>query len=170
MPLLGGMWVGIYTDPLLPLLKISFTPIKGSMALMPLSYASDSIVQPGFVNGGQSEEAKRPSGGSPPTIGRVFENLCMKTAFSCTLNAIIRGYRLYNLLSSNQGGGGGHGPLCPLAMPMTVVQPGFVNGRPKRGSKSTERGGGCGRGIPLPSSVASCLVLGGGGEAPKIYR
>ena len=28
----------------------------------------------------------------------------------------------------------------PLAMPVTVVQPGFVNGGPKRGSKATERG------------------------------
>ena len=38
---------------------------------------------------------------------------------------------------SNQPGVGGH--LCPLAMPVTVVQPGFVNGKPKRGSKATER-------------------------------
>ena len=31
-------------------------------------------------------------GGFPSSHGReIFENLCMKTAFSCTLNAIIRG-------------------------------------------------------------------------------
>ena len=31
-------------------------------------------------------------GGFPPSHGReIFENLCMKTAFSCTLNTIIRG-------------------------------------------------------------------------------
>ena len=51
------------------------------------------------------EGAKRPSpseqserggrvweGGVPlPTVGRFFENLCMKTEFSSTLNDIIRG-------------------------------------------------------------------------------
>ena len=31
-------------------------------------------------------------GGGPSSHGReIFENSCMKTAFSCTLNAIIRG-------------------------------------------------------------------------------
>ena len=39
----------------------------------------------------------------------------------------------------------GHGRLCPLAMPVTVVQPGFVNGG---------------------TSVASFLVWGGGGARP----
>ena len=39
---------------------------------------------------------------------------------------------LFNFFYSNQrGGGGGHGRLCPLAMLVTVVQPGFVNGEPK---------------------------------------
>ena len=27
----------------------------------------------------------------PPTVGRCFENSCMKTAFSSTLNYIIKG-------------------------------------------------------------------------------
>ena len=27
----------------------------------------------------------------PPTVRKIFKNSCMKTAFSCTLNAIIRG-------------------------------------------------------------------------------
>ena len=31
-------------------------------------------------------------------------------------------------------------PLCPLAMPVTVVQPGFVIGRSKRGSEATKAG------------------------------
>ena len=45
--------------------------------------------------------------------------------------------------------GTGHGPLCPLAMPVPVVQPaGFVNGRPKRGSEAPERGEGVGGGYP----------------------
>ena len=30
----------------------------------------------------------------PPTVGRFFENLCIKTAFSSTLNDIIRGYSM----------------------------------------------------------------------------
>ena len=33
-----------------------------------------------------------------------------------------------NLYYSTQWGGGGRGRLCPLAMPVTVVQLGFVNG------------------------------------------
>ena len=45
-----------------------------------------------FQQGGQSEGAKRPSGGGgvvPPSHGReIFENSCMKTEFYCTLNAI----------------------------------------------------------------------------------
>ena len=39
---------------------------------------------------------------------------------------------------------GEHGPLCILAIPVTVVQPGFVNG-----SEVTERGEGVGGGFPL---------------------
>ena len=42
---------------------------------------------------------------------------------------------------------GEHGPLCILAIPVRVVQPGFVNGGPKQGREVTERGGGCGRGV-----------------------
>ena len=47
--------------------------------------------------------------------------------------------------------GAGHEPLCPLAVPVTVVQPGFVNGGPKRGSEATERGEGVGGGFPPPT-------------------
>ena len=43
--------------------------------------------------------------------------------------------------------GGGHGPLSPLAMPVPVVQPGFINLGSKRGSKATERGEGVGGGF-----------------------
>ena len=38
--------------------------------------------------------------------------------------------------------------LCPLAMPVTVVQPGFVNRGPKRVSEATKRGEGVGGGFP----------------------
>ena len=48
-----------------------------------------------FNRGGQSEGAKRPSGGGGgggAKEGDFFvENSCMKTAFSSTLNDIIRG-------------------------------------------------------------------------------
>ena len=53
--------------------------------------------------------------------------------------------------SDQRGGGGGHGPMSPLAQPVTMVQPGFINGGPKRGSEATERGkgvGGGGGGVP----------------------
>ena len=42
--------------------------------------------------------------------------------------------------------------MCPLAMPVTVVQPGFVNGGPKRGSEATERGEGVGERFPPPTA------------------
>ena len=98
-----------------------------------------TVVQPGFVNGGPE----------------IFENLCMKTAFSCTLKIPLLGGTsmlcemaytnpllppVLNLFYSNQPGGGGAWTLEILAMPVTVVQPGFVNGGPKRGSETTERG------------------------------
>ena len=84
-----------YTNPLLPLLLNYFTPIKGAGAwpLVPLAMPV-TVVQPGIVNGGQSEGAKRPSGGGCgfPSHGReIFQNLCLKTTFSCTLVTIIRG-------------------------------------------------------------------------------
>ena len=44
---------------------------------------------------------------------------------------------------SNQGGGGAW-----AAMPVVVVQPGFVNLGSKRGSEATERGEGVGGGKP----------------------
>ena len=53
-----------YTNPLLPPFFFFFyTPIKGAWALVPLSYASDNGVARICQQGGQSEGAKRPSGG-----------------------------------------------------------------------------------------------------------
>ena len=91
MSLLGGWLCEVtYTNPLLsPSLKNYFTPIKGTgtCPLVPLamgSYASD---------GGAARICQRgPKRGSEATErGEIFENYCMKTAFSCTLNTIIRG-------------------------------------------------------------------------------
>ena len=89
MPLSGGWLCEVtYTNPLFsPSLKNNFTPIKGT-GTCPLVPMPVTVVQPGFVNGGQSEGAKRRSGGR---VWEIFENSCMKTAFSCTLNTIIRG-------------------------------------------------------------------------------
>ena len=41
-----------------------------------------TVVQPGFFNRGKSEGA----GGGGSHDRKIFENLGMKTAFSCTLN------------------------------------------------------------------------------------
>ena len=48
-------------------------------------------------------------------------------------------------------------PLCPLAMPVTVVQPElFCYGGPKRGNEATYSGGGCGWAVSsLPCTVGN---------------
>ena len=56
----------------------------GHGPLVHLSYSSNSGAAK-ICQRGQSEGAKRPS------EGRFFPNLCMKLAFSCTLDTIIRG-------------------------------------------------------------------------------
>ena len=39
-----------------------------------------------------TERGEGVGGGCPPSHGReIFEIMCMKTAFSCTVNVIIRG-------------------------------------------------------------------------------
>ena len=48
--------------------------------------------------------------------------------------------------------GAGHGPLCPLAVPVTVVQASTV-----KGGKARERGG-CGRGVPHGREIFENLV------------
>ena len=89
-----------------------------------LNYASDSDA---------SRICQRGGGGGKRGVGRgfreIFDNSCMKTAFSCTLNAITvlgGGGRLCEeaytspqlppfLSNPINGGGGGHGPLVPLS-------------------------------------------------------
>ena len=56
-------------------------------------------------------------------------------------NPILPSFKFFH---SNQGEGGGHGLLYPLAMP--VPQLAFVNLGSKRGSEATEWGGGGGGG------------------------
>ena len=103
MALLGG-WLCEVTYIPIPystlLLKNYFTPIKGGggMALCALSYASDGgaarICQRGAKAREQSDRAGggcgRPWEGVPPSHGReIFQNLCLKTAFSCTLDPLL---------------------------------------------------------------------------------
>ena len=179
MALLGGWLCEVtYINPLLPP-SFEKLPIKGAGAwsLVPLAMPV-TVVQPGFVNGGPkrgSEAAERGEGvgGVSPSHGReICQNLCLKTAFSCTLDTIIRGslcrgidqflllfffhsfpnefvpgkhfpfpfLSSFVLLADQWGGGGGGiAPLCILAIPVTMVQPRFVNGGRARG--------GCGRGV-----------------------
>ena len=88
MSLLGGKLCEVaYTNPLLPPFKL-FTPIMGAWPLVPLSYASDSGAARICQRGGGGVKAREGGGGYREIF---FENLCMKMAFSCTLNAIIRG-------------------------------------------------------------------------------
>ena len=126
------------------------------------------VVQPGFVNHRVKARVWE-RGFPPPTVGRFFfvENSCMKLAFSCTLNAIIRGYSYvrwhipipYSPFKKNSFTPiikGSMGPNVPLiAMPVTIVQPEFVNGGQSEGAKrpSGERVWE-GRGsLPLPTVV-----------------
>ena len=85
----------IYKSPIYSPFSFFFTPIKGEHGPLCILAIAVTVVQPGFVNGGQSKGAKRPSGGRVWEGGfhgrEIFENSCMKTAFSCTLNTIIRG-------------------------------------------------------------------------------
>ena len=84
--------------PYPPFQNFFYSNQRGARVLVPLIAMPVTVVQPGLSTGRQSEGAKRPSGGRvwevgyPPTVGRYFfETSCMKTAFSCALNAIIRG-------------------------------------------------------------------------------
>ena len=56
-----------YTNPLLPPLKIYFTPIKGAgaWALVAIT-VSVTVEQPGFVNGGPKQGSESTERGTPP--------------------------------------------------------------------------------------------------------
>ena len=65
------------------------------MAPCALSYASEGGAARICQRGAKSEGAKRPSGGRvwegvSPSHGReIFQNLCLKTAFSCILDTSV---------------------------------------------------------------------------------
>ena len=155
MALLGGWLCEVtYTNSLLSLLlKNYFTPIKGAGAwpLVPLAICQwrwcSQDLSMGAKQGSEVTERGEGVGGfffTTPTVGRFFENLCMKTTFLAHYMAVLGGwlcevtytnpllpFLLKNYFTPIKGAGAW--PLVPLAMPVTVVQPGFVNGGPKRG-------------------------------------
>ena len=63
------------------------------LCVVPISGVARIFQQGGPKRGsGATERGEGVGGGCPPpTVGRFFENLCMKTAFSSTLNDIIGG-------------------------------------------------------------------------------
>ena len=170
MPLLRGrlFWSGIYHIPT----KINEVGGRWHGRLCPLAIPV-TVVQPWFVNGGrklgsESTERWEGVGGVPSPCRRFFFLPCMKTAFSCTFNAVIRGKVIVKchtplpysplLIFFNQiNGGEGAWALVPLALPVTVVQPSgvpehfeFWRGKTSKGahyvwgprwrSEATERG------------------------------
>ena len=108
-----------------------------------------------FQRGGGGGSKGAGGGFPPPMVGIFFENLCMKTTFSCTLNAIIRGLGyvkwhipiLYspflNLFYSNQRGGGGMG-FMPLSYASDSGAARICHLVAKRGSEVSD----CREGVP----------------------
>ena len=71
-----------------PLSKIYFTPIKGDHGPLCILAIPVTVVQPGRSTGAKAWERSDREGGGvweggfpPPTVGRFFENVCMKTTF-----------------------------------------------------------------------------------------
>ena len=148
-----------------PLFKISFTPIKGEHGPLCILATCGNSGAARICQRGPSEGAKRPSGGRvweggfplPCTVGRFFWKFVYQNEISCTLNVIIKGLVMWSdvyqsptlpffekLFYSNQGD-------VPLAMPVTVVQPGFVNGGESDGAKRPSGGRVWERGLPPPT-------------------
>ena len=127
-----------------------------------------TVVQPGRSTGAKARERSDREGGRCggggggfPLHGReIFWKFVYENDISCTLNGIIRGLVMWSDIPYSptppffwkiillQSRGAGAWPLVPLAMPVMVVQPGFVNGGQERGSDGA--GEGVGGGFPLP--------------------
>ena len=80
----------------------------GGMAPCALSYASDGGTARICQRGAKARERSDRAGGGcgSPSHGReIFQNLCLKTAFSCTLDTIIRGSLCSGIDQFPRGGG-----------------------------------------------------------------
>ena len=84
-------WSGIIYQPSTPPFKVAFTPInveEGAWVLVPLSCASNRPSGADRICQQCVKARERSDRAATHPIGRIFENLCMKTALSCTQNAI----------------------------------------------------------------------------------
>ena len=123
------------------------TPLPLCISAIPVT-----VVQPGFVNGGPkrgSEATERGEGVVSPSHGReIFQKFVSETFIRGSLWSGIDQFPTLVLFLMNffqgkfflfpfflllfyspiNGGGGVMAPLCILAIPVTVVQPRFVNG------------------------------------------
>ena len=139
-----------------PLLKIYFTPIKGEHGPLCILAIPVTVVQLGFVNGGQSKGVKW------PRRRRVWEGdwqFVSENDISCTLNDIIRGLVMWSdiyqsptppffwtiILLQSRGGG-----MAPCAL--SYASDGGAARICQRGAKAREQGEGVhGRWFPPPT-------------------
>ena len=133
MPLLGARLCEVaYTNP-----QFFNGGVHGPLSL---SYASDSDAARIWQRGPKRRSGR---GGFPCDCrGQFWQFVYENGSFLHIKWGIIRGYRLcevaypfptfpsppFFLLLVQSTGGGGHGYFYPLALPVTAVQTGFVNG------------------------------------------
>ena len=120
-----------------------------------------------FLTGPGQSEGGCGRGCPPPTVGSFFvvvESSCIKMAFLCTLNVIIRGigyvkwhipipyFPLFFFNSRSQrGGGGGTWALVPLSYASDSGTARICQPRANARERIDRAGGGCG--FPLPRTV-----------------
>ena len=114
---------------------------------MPVTVVSARICQRGPKRGSEATEQWEVFF-FPPTVGRFFENSCMKTALSCTLNAIIIGGRLFNI-SCTPIKGAGAWTLVPLSYASDSGATRICHREAKARERSDQAGGGYGRRVSL---------------------
>ena len=116
----------IYSPPFQKFVLLQSTGGGGAWASVPLSYTSGTGAARTCQGGGGGKKRGRVF----PSHGKEIFFLCMKTAFSCTLNAIIGGVYVvtytnsilspfFKLLDDQQERG--HGPLVPPPLFATPV-------------------------------------------------
>ena len=145
------MWGGICTNPIFPLLQISFTPIKGEHGPLCILAIPVTVVQPGFVNrwGAKARERSDREG---------FFLICVwKRHFLHMEWHYYRGLVMWSdiyqsptppsfekLFYSNQGGGS----MAPCAL--SYASEGGAARTCQRGAKARERSDRAGEGVGFP--------------------